>query len=215
MNKPLINKYLKAFKKEYSLNDTAHREDHFHKVLETGRMINKVLNLGYDDKLLVHFAYTHDVHADERDEHHQLAYILMMYKNHVIHSDLTFEEKEMVAKACLKHRASYKNEYGSRNEFEILCASADRQMPQGAVEMIDRALNYRLSKGALLTMQTCTESRDHILDKYIDRAKTTYTDMYLKVFGNVITGLKRELEEMDIEEYYKNKLATAYAEATQ
>ena len=196
----LLDIYVKTYGDRINTHDAAHRLDHMLDVYDAAWVINLRLGLGYSDDLLIHFAMSHDLYTLERDTHHILSYNHVLETNDLPYAGLSTVDRCLVAKACLKHRASYSGEYGERSEFEELCASADRMLPTSARQLVDRAIKYRAGND-IPALEQVVDAHEHVKEKYLTR-KSTYPKMYSDVFESEIAKRAEEIRSFDPVKHY-------------
>jgi hypothetical protein len=179
----LRNQIVPAFEDKWSVNDKAHRQNHFEAVFQTGIMINERLSLGFDQKLILFAAYFHDLFAWSRVNHHELALHWIQSTDHpLIIDNLDPHEQRLVAWACYQHRASFKGEF--RFGFCELINSADREMPGDVPKMLERAVLYRQKNFPKMSGEQCVEeSVKHLKEKFGHGGYARYPEMYLKCFA--------------------------------
>lgn len=179
----LKTQIIQAFGDKWELNDMAHRETHFENVFKTGMLINERLKLWYLPKQILFAAYFHDLFAWSRINHHELSYKWMMTTDHpLILSNLEAEEVELVAKACLQHRASFKGEFFGK--FCELINSADREMPGDVSKMLERAIQFREKNFPKMSEdQRYEDAVLHLKDKFGVGGYARYPKMYTDCFG--------------------------------
>lgn len=191
--KSLRERIVKEFSAEWELNDPAHRADHFEEVFQCGVFINKKLELGYDEKLILFAAYFHDMYARSRDNHHMMSYHWMSTTtNPLILENLDPGETMLVAWGCQQHRASFEGTF--KNQFCELINSADRGFPGDVPAMLERAIKYRTSASPELSKEEVLDvSIDHLKDKFGKGGYARYPALYIKAFGD---KMQQQLDEI-------------------
>lgn len=186
-------KLINAFGSAYQLNDAAHQEDHFEEVFKTGVDINKRLNLGFSKNLIMMAAYLHDLFAWSRENHHVLSAEFVDGTCHPMITVLAKHDRKLLSTACFCHRASYKGAFP--NNFAELINAADRGVPQSAGKLVQRAVDYRTSRGFQGTPEELLrEAVAHVKEKFGSNGYARYADMYLACY---IKELKQLREEVD------------------
>ena len=171
------------FSPVWELNDKAHRIDHFKQVEACGLYINEKLCLGYDPMLIMLMAFYHDMFSWSRYNHHLMSGTWVETSKHPTLRHLSPLEITMVADACREHRASFTGNYS--REFSELMASADRGFTGDVDSMVDRAIQYRLSRG--YDQQAAHEGAIlHIKEKYGNDGYARYPLLYKRAFGEEI-----------------------------
>lgn len=184
-----------AFKPHYLLNDLAHQEDHFEEVFITGVEINNRLELGYPEHLIMYAAYLHDLFAWSRDNHHELSYTFVKGTCHPMVKRLSDQERELVADACLCHRASYKGEF--YNAFSKLINSADRGRPTTMTSILDRAINYRISKNkGESRSEMVLDAIKHVKEKFGSKGYARYPSFYMACYKKELAELQQTIDEL-------------------
>lgn len=174
------------FSQAWSLNDAAHREEHFRMVELTGHHINKTLRLGFNPKHILLVAYFHDLFSWSRHNHHLMSGEWIMTTDYPLIAQLNPEERYLVASGCREHRAS--NQQPFTNQFAELMSSADRGFPEKNLKgMLQRAIEYRLHRG-----DNHEEARKgaltHLKEKFGSQDYARYPNLYLQAF-------QKELQE--------------------
>ncbi len=186
-----------AFSAHWELNDSAHHQDHFESVFQTGLILKEKLQLWtFTDAELLFAAYFHDLFAWTRINHHDLAYEWMMTNNHpLITRYLNDASRRYVADACREHRASYRGNFSSR--FSELVNSADRGIPGDVPGLIKRCYDHRLT-----TMPDASEDErmadaiKHLKHKSGSDGYARYPDMYIKVFGEELELQRQAIDKL-------------------
>lgn len=190
----LRERLISAFRNHYLLNDEGHREEHFEEVFQTGVHINKTLNLGYNEELILIAAYIHDLFAWSRNNHHFLSCEFVESTDHPIIVEFE-EDRKIIAEACFTHRASYKGNF--RYPFAELINSADRCRPGTVEDLLKRAIQYREGIGFQGTKEELyTDAIAHLKDKHGTKGYARYPDMYMKCFGEQLMKLQQEVDKL-------------------
>lgn len=188
-------KLINAFGSAYQLNDAAHREDHFEEVFKTGVDINKRLNLGFSENLIMMAGYLHDLFAWSRENHHVLSTEFVDGTCHPMITVLGSLDRSLLATACYCHRASYKGEFP--NSFAELINSADRGIPQSSDKLLQRAIDYRTSRGFQGTQEELLrDAISHVKEKFGSNGYARYADMYLECYAKELEELRKEVDEL-------------------
>lgn len=124
----------------YLINDEAHQIDHVVAVCDRAIEINEHQNLGLDRRMIVIAALTHDLFTRFRSNHHIMAYHFLETAREPWLVGFTNDEKQLMAFACLEHRASWKGDYTSL--LSELIATADRGVPGNLDELVWRCYLY-------------------------------------------------------------------------
>lgn len=194
----LREELIKEFSEAWELNDKAHRVNHFDKVAEAAIIINERLDLGFQTRLIMIVSYLHDLFAWDREVHHQRSHDWMLTEgksNDLINRYVYPFELDMVAKACLEHRASFKGEFS--NLFSDLMNSADRQVPTKVEDLLSRARDFYKDRNPGASEREVNEAANfHIKEKYGREGYARYPDMYLEVFGEELEGIYKEIDNL-------------------
>ena len=175
----LRQQIITEFAPMWELNDRGHRAEHFAEVEKCGHHINEMTGGVFKPKLILFFAWFHDLFAWSRDNHHILSAKWIETTNHPLLDQLTPGERKLVMLGCLKHRASYKGSYSQL--FEELCASADRGFPGDVQAMLDRSMKYQLDRGLAATEEVAREMAiAHLKEKFSSEGYANYPATYLK-----------------------------------
>lgn len=174
------------FSQAWSLNDAAHRVEHFRMVELTGYHINETLRLGFNPKHILLVAYFHDLFSWSRHNHHLMSGEWIMTTDYPLIAQLDPEERSLVASGCREHRAS--NQQPFTNQFAELMSSADRGFPEKNLKgMLQRAIEYRLHRG-----DNHEDARKgaltHVKEKFGSQGYARYPNLYMQAF-------KEELQE--------------------
>lgn len=129
------------FASAWSLNDYAHRAEHFSAVNEAANYINDSLDLKQDKHLILLSAYFHDLFSWSRHNHHELSAVYCLTTDYHLFQQLTPEQRQLVSDGCRYHRASGKEPFP--NVFAELMCAADREMPGKIGDMLRRARRFR------------------------------------------------------------------------
>lgn len=189
----LRKRIVDQFTPSYLLNDHAHQLQHFHEVESCGNIINDVLGLKYDPKLILYVAYFHDLFAWSRQNHHVLSGEFVRGTCHPLFSKLNSTERETIAVACEEHRASFKGRFTS--QFSMMMNSADRGFPNDVPAMLERAIQYRLGKGDTREAALPT-SIQHLKEKFGRDGYASYPKMYTDAFGDVLEAQYDEIDAL-------------------
>lgn len=188
-------KYKTEIKEQFAacweLNDLAHRETHFENVFKCGSRINHDLKLGYDEKLILFVAYFHDMFSWSRNNHHHLSCEWVRTTDHpMIVSNLDDLERDMVARGCLEHRASRKDDFSSL--FTEMMNAADREYPGDINGMLERAILYRMARGANRE-EARAPSIEHLKEKFGVNGYARYPELYIQTFGEELRKQREEI----------------------
>lgn len=177
----------------YEKNDSAHTILHADSVCRLALQLNDFLDLNdrVDDSLVVLASYFHDVAAHDRKNHHIKASEVVRTLDFELLNILNNSDRELVALACLEHRASFKGSFSSR--LSELVSSADRGKP---------SLQYHLQRSIQYTMDREEMSYDearklacmHMKDKYGCGGYAKYPDLYKRYFAAQLKQLEFEIE---------------------
>ena len=172
-------------------NDAGHRHDHvFDVVLETAR-------LSEGDRNAILAAFMHDIGCSiDRDKHHEIGAelaeaVLELYD---IECDL-----DIVVKAVLEHRASWKGGYSSKASEYV--SAADRGCPD-ADKHLKRSYLYAKSKLGKSHEQSVLHAFEHIREKFLENtpeAPEWYYEYYQKEWAEMRKVLAEETLERTAE----------------
>lgn len=190
------DKIILTFTPLWELNDLAHRVGHFSEVYQTGLEMSTRLGVNPNKKLLLFSSYFHDMFAWSRENHHLLSEEFIRGTCHELISDhLTTTERELVAGACRKHRASNKEPFA--NFFEEFFNAADRERPISAEVTLQRAIAFRKSRNPEMSEETViANSIKHIKEKYGTNGYASYPDCYRIAFADELKKLQQEIAEL-------------------
>lgn len=204
---------LSKLTKLYQRNDRAHRIEHVITVAHSAQeLCKKVRNKSkYQYTRVTELAcLLHDIGCYRGREEHQnhSRDIILEMKDDSIFEGLDIIEIELIAKAAVEHRASYKGEYSSPTS-EIV-SSADRGAPCSDFKdflerRVKRSMQYHLdnNKGATIE-EAYNHAREHLKEKYGVDGYARYADFYKEVYKNELM-----LEYANIEKLYNNSLSTS------
>jgi len=192
----LEDKIIQSFTPMWELNDLAHRVEHFSEVYQTGLEMSARLSVNPNKKLLLFSSYFHDMFAWSRENHHLLSEEFMRGTCHELISDhLTTIERNIVAGACRKHRASNKEPF--TNFFEEFFNAADRERPISAEVTLQRAIAFRKSRNPEMSEETViANSIKHVKEKYGTNGYASYPDCYKIAFSDELKKLQQEIAEL-------------------
>lgn len=191
----VVNDFIAA----WGLNDFAHREEHFIAVEATAHMIAEKNGLDADPTLIFLAAYFHDLFAWSRFNHHKLSSVYVRTTDHRIFQDLPGNDRELVADACLYHRASGSKEFP--HAFAELICSADRGIPGQPWDMVKRAMQTRFFKDPYVSVENAASiAAEHMKEKYGNGGYARLPDMYMKTFGEEVEQQRRFFDELTIEQ---------------
>lgn len=183
----------------YKVNDRAHQIGHFNAVDVCGNEINNRLQLGYDPKLIMLVAYTHDLFAWSRVNHHILSSQFVLTSDITHFTELDAKDRILVAAGCMEHRASRKEGFSS--EFAKLMNCADRELPGDVSAMLERAIQYRLSDEcmedeAYSRQKVYPDAVAHIKEKFGSGGYASYPDLYLQCFERELTQQREDIKNL-------------------
>jgi len=179
------NKVQEYYKSYYKDGDKAHLINHANDVCDLALKINKNL----DEKLVILASYLHDMfNAKNRAIHNELAYTYVMNENDTFISQLSNQERSMVAHAVLEHRASFKGEFYSA--LSEIISSADRGLPD---------LNFIVIRSMQFNHADANDVYDHIKDKYGTKGYAKYPKVYQEIFKEELARFKKLADEISVE----------------
>jgi hypothetical protein len=188
------------FKGQYAINDPGHREEHFIKVEEAGLRITKRLksDAWWDEDLVILFAWLHDLFSWSRINHHQMSAFWVRTTNYKHVAFLSDNVRELLARACEEHRASYKGGYSSL--FSQAMAAADRGIPDmGKIEeMVERSIQYHMAGMGGEVVSSSVEARKiaiaHVKHKYGSNGYARWPDLTKELFGEELKDLQHAID---------------------
>lgn len=197
LNVNLRGQIVDKFSAMWEHNDAAHRIEHFDEVEQCGLYLLKALGKDYDPKLVLFTAYFHDLFAWSRENHHLLSAEFIIGTDHpLIASSLDHGDRRLVSAACGEHRASYKGDF--TYAFSELMNSADRGFPGDVSAMLERALEYRRSKG--IHTDDAVKMRDdaiaHLKDKWGTGGYARFPKLYQEVFERELTEQRYQIDSL-------------------
>lgn len=183
----------------YKVNDRAHQIGHFNAVDVCGNEINNRLQLGYDPKLIMLVAYTHDLFAWSRVNHHILSYQFVLTSDISHYTELDSKDRLLVAAGCMEHRASRKE--GFTSEFAKLMNCADRELPGDVHAMLERAIQYRLDDicaedTEVYRAQVMPDAVAHIKEKFGAGGYASYPDLYIQCFERELAQQREDIKNL-------------------
>ncbi|MNN60167.1 hypothetical protein D3C81_1753350 [compost metagenome] len=158
-----------------------------------GQYINEKLDLGYNPKLILLFAYFHDLFAYSRNNHQELSATWVATTDHPFVQELEASEREWLAHACREHRASYEGEYSC--QFSELAAAADRGFPGRVEGMVQRAVMYRVDRG-VVEQEAYPGAVEHIKEKFGSGGYAKYPKLYTDAFGEQLAEQRKEVDAL-------------------
>lgn len=148
----------------YAMNDSVHRERHHHQVMEAALDINRQVVGGVlNNNLLAMAAWSHDLFAHDRTNHHRLAEIWVLLTDDPILATLTDNERGIVSRACAEHRASYTGEFTT--SYSGVISAADRGF-DSVGELLHRSIVYTMENHQLERHSAAKEAARHLQEKY-------------------------------------------------
>lgn len=193
---------MREFKKEvrktvfpyYKTNDKSHRINHADTVCELALKINASLDEPLKEELVILAAYYHDIHSQDRANHHTMAAKHVLETDETCLSILTEEERLQVSKAIAEHRASYKGTYSSL--LSEVISSADRGKPGQARDYLKRSYDYAKSELGLSEEEALHHSRIHIKEKFGSTGYAVFPAPYIAYFGDVLKEMQIEIDTL-------------------
>lgn len=182
---------------EYSLNDTAHHIDHVKAVCNRALCINAAYRLGYDPFMIIAAALYHDLFTRFRDNHHYLAEVHILTSKHWSLRRFDDEQRVLIGKACLEHRASWKGGYSST--LSELIATADRGSPNNLTEMVTRCYSYGISKLKQTPQEALDRVLPHLREKYSRTGYQKLSSLYMRVYGSKLEAMWDVIETGNID----------------
>lgn len=182
---------------EYSLNDRAHQIDHVKAVCNRALCINAAFELGLDQFMIIAAALYHDLFTRFRDNHHYLAETFILTSKHRTLSRFTEEQRVLIGKACLEHRASWKGGYSSL--LSELIATADRGNPSNLTEMVTRCYQYGRSRLGNTHEEALERILPHLREKYSRTGYQKLPPLYMRVYGAKLEAMWDAIESGDID----------------
>lgn len=182
---------------EYSLNDDAHQIDHVRAVCNRALCINAAYRLGYDPFMIIAAALYHDLFTRFRDNHHYLAEAHILTSKHWSLRRFDDEQRVLIGKACLQHRASWKGEYSSL--LSELIATADRGSPSNLTEMVTRCYQYGRSNLGNTHEEALERILPHLRDKFSRTGYQKLPPLYMRVYGSKLAALWDAIESDSID----------------
>lgn len=177
----------------YERNDSAHKIAHADSVCCLALKLNDFLPIEkrVEVPLIILASYFHDVAASDRKVHHIKAAEIVRTIDFEFLVDLDAKDREIVALACLEHRASYSGEFSSM--LSEIISSADRGKP---------ALQYHLQRSIQFNMDRENMTYDaarinaclHMKDKYGEGGYANYPNLYKTYFADQLDQLAFEIE---------------------
>jgi HD superfamily phosphodiesterase len=189
----LINKFTPL----YTINDKAHQIDHVIDVCDRALRINTEFDLRQDPRYIVIAALSHDLFTWSRSNHQFLAYQYIVSLKESWINQFDEKERQLIALACLEHRASYKGYYTSM--LSELIAAADRGDPTELKEKIKRCFDYGVDKLKQSPKEALLRVIPHLQDKYLNKAYGNNPPLFYRVYGAGITDLQNTLKTLTLE----------------
>lgn len=189
-----VNKHFSdVYFEPYRLNDRAHQEEHFYSVLADGIEMNHALKLDCNVDMIAIVAWTHDMFAWSRENHHILAESWVRSTNDPVIAALTDKERDMVATACLEHRASSSATYSS--VLSELMASADRGKPVLA-EKLSRAYVFAKDAYNMSDEDAFMKSITHVREKFGRNGYQALPELYTRYYERELEAMYTEIDQL-------------------
>ena len=187
------NQIIADFSKHWELNDLGHRYDHFNDVFVTGLYINKALDCGVSEKLILLAAFFHDLFTWDRLNHHVMSSEWVMRTEYPMITELSDSDRVMLSKACLEHRASGSGIYSS--VFSELMAAADRCIPRDSrvEELFDRVVTSKTGSG-MTDEEIRRHAIEHLQKKFNLNAAKTFPSMWRRAFPGKMEELQAAIQ---------------------
>ena len=187
----LRRKIVAEFSQLWQYNDAAHGFEHFLNVELCAMDINEKLQLGHDPKLILLTAFFHDLFVWSRHNHHEMSSLWIRTAKHSVLDDLTPIEREVVADACMEHRASFRGQFS--REFSELINAADREQPD-VHKIVHRAM--ACNRGNCSRDEHVRLSVAHVKDKYGTGGYARYPELYLRAYGEELEDMRRQVDAL-------------------
>lgn len=178
----------------YKTNDKGHSIKHADDVFNVAIELNKKLGHPYSEDIIAISSYIHDIFANSRKNHHQLAFDYVMGRRDKLLERLTQPILEEIAYAVLQHRASYKGEmYGLLSE---IISSADRGKPDFKKSIV-RSMDFTTNKYPNEDLEELVIiSKFHLKDKYGSKGYANYPKLYSDFFNDEIESFKNKIDNI-------------------
>lgn len=198
-----LERVKEKYGKHWEVNDVAHRQDHFDDVYRLGVKLNDAFDFGYLDEDIFAVAYFHDLFSWSRVNHHELSHQFILTTDCEIITRLLGKTgsfgRELVSKACLEHRASFKGEYSSK--FSELMASADRgeitSVEDRVRDIVTRAYKFAVSNGSPNPLEVTLE---HMTEKFGSNGYQKLPTMYSEFYKELLHEVKLTIDSLTIED---------------
>ena len=181
----------------YDDNDAAHRMDHCEEVVSNiDYVCRSIAVTPYVHRLATIAAYAHDVHSDQRKNHHTLAGEWVLNQSEYLQDLFDIDEADVktIAKACEEHRASYNGEY-SNLVSEILSA-ADRGPVKPLFVILRRSYAYATGKLGKTSPDAKVHAMEHMKDKFGRDGYAVRNEVWYKAYGRGLEDLYKEIDNI-------------------
>ncbi len=185
----------------YDLHDGGHQIDHADDVAREAMFIAKIYGLSTRyTELLMAASYLHDVGLSAgRDKHHIASYDYVKHNTgcvRLLDAMFTKDEQELIALACLEHRASFTGNHSS--DISILVSCADRGRPD-PMKYMRRSMAYNKTQNPLATDAVWyAEAKAHITDKYGREGYATrgYPEFFKEIYQKQLEVAFGEIDNL-------------------
>lgn len=196
MVNPLIAELVTEFEPRYALNDPAHRIDHVLDVTHRALDMNRKLDLGLVEDVLIIPGMLHDLFNVERKTHHELAAHYIQNEDHHILNRYSWGGRFLMAQAAAEHRASRKERHFTSIYSEVI-ASADRGVPDAGLTL-KRAMQYAAHHNQLdiESEEVYAISAAHLKEKFGRNGYITYPSVYTRYHEDALELYWLEIENL-------------------
>ena len=205
----LIGYMYGGLKVHYNKNDPSHGWEHFNNVLLTALLLDRKSR--YSFNAIDSAAYLHDLMAYSRHNHHELSrdFVLSMSDEDRIKYNPTNVDWDMVAWACLQHRASFDGSF--ENGFSELMNASDRELPLNLHDMVYRSINFKKDDVVKGIPDDATVERvlDHLKDKFGTGGYARFPKVYTDVFGEEL-----ERQSKIVDKFTEDEIRRLYNDPT-
>lgn len=193
----LKSELVQLYQPFYQINDRAHQIAHVITVTDEAMEINRVLELGLDDCILVGAAMTHDLFNTNREMHHDLVRMYLLTNSIYWMREFSEKERMIMAAAAGEHRASYKGEYTSM--YSEVVSAADRGRPNDRSAVI-RCAVYGFDKSGYTGVALFNHVMSHMREKYGTSGYARYPDLYTKFYSESLSKFQATMEHLNAAE---------------
>ena len=181
-------------KHAYAANDRGHQRDHFIDVESLALEMNQRMKLGCDPTHITTVAWTHDLFAWSRKNHHVLSAEWIRTTDHPLIQQFDHGDRQAISAANACHRASFRGIFPT--VLSELMSSADRGSPGNLRDEILRSVEYSETYLGMNIHDALLRAVVHQQEKYGRNGYAKIPDIYYTYFESQMEERFREIDEL-------------------